>query len=88
MNFQGFAITFCRIIWVSFGFMEFSKNRMAVTRDPPGDTSYRPSFLGFLHQPPGDREWSARRRELGCAVFCCFGYFWVTCEVAVILICF
>jgi len=67
MNFQGFAIAFCRIIWVSFRFLEFSRNCLAVKRDPSGDTSYRPSFLGFPmnrlaaeHDPLGDANWVAQ----------------------------
>jgi len=29
---------------LKLGFWNFSKNRMAVTRDPPGDTSTKPIF--------------------------------------------
>jgi len=31
-----------------FMFLEFSKNRLAVMCDPPGDACSRPSLLGFL----------------------------------------
>jgi len=49
------GLYFCQIYLSSFGFLEYSRNRLAVTRDPSSDTSYRPSFLGFLHEPPGGR---------------------------------
>ena len=41
---------FCQKCDALFMFMEFSKNRLAVSDDPPGDTRSRTQFLDFFHE--------------------------------------
>jgi len=42
--YQGFGTKFYVLLELDSGFWNFSRNRLAVARDSPGDTSYRPSF--------------------------------------------
>jgi len=62
------GMPFFSFIRMLFGFLEFPRSCMAVARNPPGDICSKPSFLGFLNEPPGSGVWSTRRRELGCPV--------------------
>jgi len=65
--YQGFGIAFSVFIKFLFGFLEFSRNRLAVTSDPPGNTSFKSTFLGFSSWI-GDANWEA---NFGWSGFSC-----------------
>jgi len=68
------------------GFWNFSRDRLAVTLDLPGDTSTRPIFwvfsmnrLAVEDDPPGDTNETMQ--------FWSFRIFWDACDVVVMFIC-
>jgi len=61
------------VICIASGFLEFSRNHLAVVLDPPGDTCCTTQNSRFPDGPPSDVNWISPVRyylmfcvELGC----------------------